>query len=32
MLELSKKLAPIRGSYSNEREELEREIKKTDRG
>ncbi|MFA5618480.1 MAG: TaqI-like C-terminal specificity domain-containing protein, partial [Syntrophorhabdaceae bacterium] len=31
MLELNKKLAPIRGSYSNEHDELVKEIEKTDR-
>jgi len=31
MLELNKKLAPIRDTYSNEKDELVREIEKTDR-
>jgi hypothetical protein len=31
ILELNKKLAPIRSIYSNERDELKREIEKTDR-
>ena len=31
MLELNKKLVPIRDTYSNEKDELEREIEKTDK-
>ena len=31
MLELNKRLAPIRGTNGNEQDELEREIEKTDK-